>query len=553
MVLLHIFFFFFFFFLLANKTTTVRARVRCSRCTQRDSRIAFPTWVCTLPETWESPTCDAFCPYGPFGDDTSTYSCYVFPPLEQQDQEQQQVACYCALSGNAFLQPCPPGKQTAAYRCDDTLYVCWNMVPPQVLDLVDDTGNACPLTNSPLTDLVYCDGGGPSLFNFDTQRICGNWCDTAESATHCPNGKAIDGTFKITAPLTRSGTVTTRIENQGIFCDYGGIYITDDWVVDRPIVPTFYSCPPDVMVGNDPGMCHAVVNYAEPECKVNYRLLEGSESGTPFNVADVSHPVRFDATVLDFKVVVVDVDTVAVAPANVKETCAFTVTVEDVEPPIVTCPDDMYIMARGNQCFSVATYDPPWATDNCGLDLSQVKILPNGFIPSGGIFPAGVTTITMDAADSSDNRSTCSFQVQVNTHPSVDCSQVPIITCPANLIIRQDPAICGGAVVIYSVTSQNPNNARDTILPVQVKGLPSGSLFPIGTTEMLFTASLVVLGTGSNSGIVGCSFTVSVLEAQTIPGKKGGPKCKKFQHNTPPTRKKKKQRINKKKKVALRG
>jgi hypothetical protein len=502
MVLLHsrflvLWFFFLLLLLSLLPLTIVRAQIRCSRCDQRSVRSSFlPRWDCFLPQPHVLPTCD--CPQD--GYDRSTYTCIVIGR-----------ECACTLNADRLPQNCPAGKQTVAYRCDDTLYVCWNMVPPQVLDLVDDTGNTCPLTDNPITDLVYCDGGDRNPFKFDTEGLCGNWCDTAESATHCPNGKAISETFRITAPL-RSGYLDERVGNPANFCDYRGISLTDDWVVDQ-VVQTPYSCPQDVIVDNDNGMCHALVDYAEPECKVNYQLLEGSGSGTQFAVSDFSHPVSFYFS------------EVADIPTNRRQTCAFTVTVEDVEPPTVTCPDNVVIVAPGNQCFSVVAYDPPVASDNCGLDPSKVTILPAGYT-SGGVFPAGATTITLDATDPSDNRSTCSFQIQVNTNPSACCFQA-IITCPANLVVREDPALCGGAAVTYSVTSQNPNNVMDTILPVQVQGLPSGSFFPIGTTEMLFEASLP--GAGSNCRRAGCRFTVSVLEEEKG---KGGLKCKKGKKKT---------------------
>jgi hypothetical protein len=52
---------------------------------------------------------------------------------------------------------------------------------------------------------------------------------------------------------------------------------------------------------------------------------------------------------------------------------------------------------------------------------------------------------------------------------------------------------------------QNQTSVEKTkIKPKREKGLASGSLFPIGTTLQLFTASL-----GPKRGIVGCSFTVT--------------------------------------------
>ena len=88
-------------------------------------------------------------------------------------------------------------------------------------------------------------------------------------------------------------------------------------------------------------------------------------------------------------------------------TCTFTITVNDTQPPTITCPANVTAITDQNACppppCVVATFPPPTATDNCpGV---TVVCTP----PSGSCFPTGTTTVTCTATDASGNTATCSF------------------------------------------------------------------------------------------------------------------------------------------------
>ena len=68
---------------------------------------------------------------------------------------------------------------------------------------------------------------------------------------------------------------------------------------------------------------------------------------------------------------------------------------------------------------------------------------------SGSDFPVGTTVNTYSVTDEAGNTATCSFQVTV-----VD-DEVPVINCPDDVTITNDPGECS-AVAQYSVrTSDN--------------------------------------------------------------------------------------------------
>ncbi|NNK61165.1 MAG: HYR domain-containing protein, partial [Flavobacteriaceae bacterium] len=170
-------------------------------------------------------------------------------------------------------------------------------------------------------------------------------------------------------------------------------------------------------------------------------------------------------------------------------TCSFDVTVNDTEDPTISCPADITVSNDPGNCSAVVTYSVT-STDNCaGQTISQTA-----GIASGGTFPVGTTTNTFVVTDASGNTATCSFDVTVND------TEDPTISCPADIIVSSDPGDCD-AVVTYSVSSTD-NCPGETIS--QTAGLPSGSAFPVGTT----TNTFIVTDAAGNTAT--CSFDVTV-------------------------------------------
>jgi hypothetical protein len=95
--------------------------------------------------------------------------------------------------------------------------------------------------------------------------------------------------------------------------------------------------------------------------------------------------------------------------------CTFTVTVNDTQPPVITCPGNITVNTAPGACTSNVTFSVT-ATDNCAV-TNLVSVPASGFS-----FPVGVTTVTNTAQDSSGNSSQCTFTVTV-----VD-NQPPVLT-----------------------------------------------------------------------------------------------------------------------------
>ena len=84
-----------------------------------------------------------------------------------------------------------------------------------------------------------------------------------------------------------------------------------------------------------------------------------------------------------------------------------TVTIVDNIAPVLTCPAN--IMA--GFCNPTVMFVAPQVQDNCTINPASLQLMAG--LPSGSIFPAGVTTQTYSYTDASGNSGTCSFTVSV--------------------------------------------------------------------------------------------------------------------------------------------
>ena len=92
---------------------------------------------------------------------------------------------------------------------------------------------------------------------------------------------------------------------------------------------------------------------------------------------------------------------------NLQKFCTNT----DLESPeFSSCPTDVTIILDGNSCSSIYNFITPNATDNCG----STNTVQTSGLPSGSLFPIGVTTNTWVSTDLAGNTTTCSFDVTVS-------------------------------------------------------------------------------------------------------------------------------------------
>ncbi|HXH18725.1 MAG TPA: HYR domain-containing protein, partial [Chitinophagales bacterium] len=238
------------------------------------------------------------------------------------------------------------------------------------------------------------------------------------------------------------------------------------------------TCPANITQNNDPNVCGAVVTFsgsASDNCPgLTGTFIQGYPSGSTFPVGTTTNIFR-----------------VTDASGNTAQ-CSFTVTVNDVQAPTITCPANITQSTDAGTCSGTVNYTVS-ASDNCpGVSTTLISGLA-----SGSSFPPGFTTVQWRATDAKGNTSSCSFTVFI-------ADQVPpTITCPSNITTFNSIGFCG-ANVSYGAPTASDNCGSVTI--AQTGGLASGSFFPVGTTTNVFRA------TDQQGNTQTCSFTVTVID-----------------------------------------
>lgn len=152
--------------------------------------------------------------------------------------------------------------------------------------------------------------------------------------------------------------------------------------------PCTITCPANITVNNDSGLCGAEVNYPAPTTTGNCgdAVTCTPAPGSFFPIGTTTVSCRTEA-----------------GPQ-----CSFSVTVVDAQSPSITCPANVSVTAVTGQRSTVVTFSNPAASDNCpGVSVACVP-------PSGSSFSIGVTAVTCTATDASAHQSSCTFRVAVS-------------------------------------------------------------------------------------------------------------------------------------------
>ncbi len=363
-------------------------------------------------------------------------------------------------SGELF----PVGATTVTY---ETVDLSGNSA--QCSFTVTLTENVAPTINCPSDITVSNDPGQCAAVVTYIPPVGLDNCPGAQ--TNLTSGLGSGATFPV-GTTTEEYTVTDASGNTAT-CSFT-VTVTDG---EDPVI----NCPADITVPNDAGLCEAVVNYSIPTVTDNCTagivpvLISGQASGTAFTVG--THTITFEAT---------DV-------AGNASQCSFTITVEDQEDPMITCPADLVVDAVSGDCSTVVNYADPVATDNCTI----VTLTLIDGLASGSDFPVGVNTVTYEATDDAGNSVECSFTITVMEDVP------PTITCPADIVVSNDLNECS-AIVNYTAPVGD-DNCGGAVTEL-IAGLASGSEFPVGSTTVTYEVTDISGNTAQ------CSFTVTVQD-----------------------------------------
>lgn len=159
---------------------------------------------------------------------------------------------------------------------------------------------------------------------------------------------------------------------------------------------------------------------------------------------------------------------------------------ESCQPTAITCPGNITVGNDNGDCGAIVTFTLP----------DGATAIPS----SGSFFPVGTTTVEVEGSDGCDGTSTCSFTVTVN-----DTEAPTINFCPSPIVNLNNTNDRCGAIIVFSPTPED--NCPGASIE-QTEGLASGSLFPIGSTTVVFVAKDAANLTTE------CRFTVNVKDNQ---------------------------------------
>ena len=266
-------------------------------------------------------------------------------------------------SGASF----PLGTTTETHQVTDAT---GNLVDCSFIITVND--NEAPTINCPTDITVNNDVG-----------ICGAVVTYLQPALvdNCPShtmiqsaGLGSGATFPV-GTTTETYQTTDTAGNQAS-CSFT-VTVSD---TENPAI----SCPANITVNNDLGVCGATISYLPPTGTDNCpgavtAQVAGLGSGSIFPVGVTTETYE-----------------VTDAAGNTSQ-CSFVVMINDAEPPFVECPTDISVNNTPGFCEAVVTYTMPTHGDNCA---GQTITLAGGN-GSGFAFPVGVSTENYMVTDAS--------------------------------------------------------------------------------------------------------------------------------------------------------
>lgn len=296
----------------------------------------------------------------------------------------------------------------------------------------------------------------------------------ASSVSEIGNGWSFTWSYQVTDACGNSSSVTASYTVSG----QGGS-------------PTI-TCPANQTVNAATGTCSSVATYDTPTAtdacggaipSGNIERIGGLASGSTFTKANNPNVVTYMAT----------------DEFGNTHTCSFTITVNDNQLPVITCPADRTVNAPTGSCSANVSYTI-LASDNCSPPPTLTRL---SGLNSGSAFPRGTTVVTWRASDGAGNSSTCSFRVTVRD------AQPPSISCPANRTVNMDLNLCT-SVQTFATPSASDNCAGATV--ARTTGLASGSAFPKGTPSATNVITFRATDAGGNTA--SCSFSITVVDNQ---------------------------------------
>lgn len=242
--------------------------------------------------------------------------------------------------------------------------------------------------------------------------------------------------------------------------------------------PPEVTCPADITVGVDAGICSTAVNYtatATDNCSAT--ISYAPSSGSNFNVGST----LVTATATD--------------EASNSANCTFSVIVEDNELPTASCQDITVSLDGAGTISVMAGQIDSGSGDNCSVD--NLSLAPNAF----NCGDRGPNNVTLTVTDVNGNSNSCNAVVTITDDLNVCASDPPVAICQDITVVAD--AACQGKANAgnFDNGSFDPNGGGPLVFSVD----PTGP-YDLGQTNVVLTVT-------ATSGLMGsCTASVTVVD-----------------------------------------
>ncbi|HQG78691.1 MAG TPA: gliding motility-associated C-terminal domain-containing protein [Bacteroidales bacterium] len=246
-----------------------------------------------------------------------------------------------------------------------------------------------------------------------------------------------------TVTCTANHTITVDDVNRGSFSNRASVSGLDplmnrisetsnEVTVTLNNAPPVISCLRPITVNAPPTSCQVeltgglAVTFSDPNNNISSVtwVMTGATNGrSPSSGINNLSSYIFNGGVTTITYTVTD------AP-GLSATCSFTVTVNDLTDPVISCagPRDRFTDTNGPDYTVQGTeFDPLSADDNCAV-AGLINDFNNATSLSGARFPVGTTNVTWTVTDGSGRTASCSFAVTVtdNVPPVAICRNIDV-------------------------------------------------------------------------------------------------------------------------------
>ncbi|WP_166627707.1 HYR domain-containing protein, partial [Tenacibaculum caenipelagi] len=262
---------------------------------------------------------------------------------------------------------------------------------------------------------------------------------------------------------------------------YGTCSETVSTTVEIKQLESTLICPTDATRSTDPGSCNYEIQGTEfdptfgNDCGVS-SIINDFNNASSLNGASVS-----DGTTITW--------TITYNAGNT-ETCSFTITVEDNEPPIIICPGKATRDVNHDSCnyrVQGTEFDPAYLDmdDNCTVNLIVTNNYNNSDTLADELLPTGKNKITWTVTDASGNQTSCTTTITIleDVAPTAICKNATVYldangmtTIDKNDIDNGSYDNCSGDLTFaFDVSTFDCSNVGDNIVTMFVADVSGNS------------------------------------------------------------------------------